>query len=139
MGFFCVVTRKLKLLHLRLKCRCYKTVLEYVCTYKFFRFQFLLFFKIRREKKDECVKHHRKETKYTPKRTYGKYFMFRNDMIAGIFRRNAKQKQGECNIPSCCYGHVFLKMVRDNIICLKPSISFIVSRLICLFPGSLTA
>lgn len=49
--FFCVVTRKLKLLHLRLKCRCYKTVLEYVCTYKFFPCQFLLFFKIRKEKK----------------------------------------------------------------------------------------
>lgn len=90
---FWIVTRKLQLLHLRLKCRCYKTVLEYVCTYKFFRFQFLLFFKIRREKKDECVKHHRKETKYTPKRTYGKYFMFRNDMIAGIFRRNAKKNK----------------------------------------------
>lgn len=88
---FWIVTRKLQLLHLRLKCRCYKTVLEYVCTYKFFPFQFLLFFKIRREKKDECVKHHRKETKYTPKRTYGKYLMFRNDMIAGIFRRNAKK------------------------------------------------
>lgn len=48
---FWIVTRKLQLLHLRLKCRCYKTVLEYVCTYKFFPCQFLLFFKIRKEKK----------------------------------------------------------------------------------------
>lgn len=139
MGFFCVVTRKLKLLHLRLKCRCYKTVLEYVCTYKFFPYQFLLFFKIRKEKKMNVLNIIGKKRNIPPKEHMENILCLEMTWLLVFLEEMQKKKQGECNIPSCCYGHVFLKMVRDNIICLKPSISFIVSRLICLFPGSLTA
>lgn len=99
---FCVVTRKLTLLHLRLKDMCYKTVFA---------------------------------------KEYRKYLMLGNDMIAAIFKSKGKE-QSECNIPSCCYAHVFFKWVRYNNICFKTVNMFnllIVVHLICLFLRSLTA
>lgn len=120
---FWIVTRKLQLLHLRLKCRCYKTVLEYVCTYKFFPFQFLLFFKIRREKKMNVLNIIGKKRNIPPKEHMENILCL--EMTWLLVFLEEMQKKGECNIPSCCYGHVFLKWVRYNIICLQPSISFI--------------